>query len=528
MAEESVAERELRLINERDAVSAQRIDPARIESQASSANAEMRDDGRGGGGDWGQPAAQDPGEAGGGGSWASAYVGAPVASPQQDAPAQPSPYTDRSAIGQHAARQGISFNDAADELGRVNASPGAGYRQTGPGQFEPIQGGPADPRMQPQPQGPQRMMQTGQGSGQMMPDTPENRLRDLNHTIQRVQLSQPEQMRAQALQQSMAGVDEAMHRGDLTPEDAGRLRQQIQAQGEQLWARQGSLPEMMMKQQFLQQQHAIAQQTALENENATSRAQRVADHTHTFEDGTRVYTDPQGRTHIIPPHEPRPDAAAAHANAQQQKAWEAHEKLVERLHNEVRRDLQEARRSPRAGELADDTTSRRNPEWIQRLRQQGEGELTPEVIEARALRYRLNQHYGALHTQEPTQPGTPAGGGGPGAPGGAPGGQPAAAQQSFGPLRNTSADNHSPAQRQARQGFENFGHEIAQSHAAPGVVANMAQANSEAFDMLHRFGSPDRMTGAQRAEYQRHLAVIWAGLHPSPVAPPQATPQAGA
>jgi hypothetical protein len=302
------------------------------------------------------------------------------------------------AVSQYSAMQGVHPSRAADELSRLNASPGTGYRQTGPGQFEPVPGGPADPATQQQPPIDPRtgyprgmaMLRTANGA-QLMPDTPQNRLNDLNHNIQQVQLSQPEQIRAQALQQSMAGVDEAVQRGDLTPQDGARLRQQIQQQGEQLWARQGSLPEMLMRQQFLQQQHQMAQQTALANENATAFAQRVADHTHTYPDGTRIYTDPQGRSTVIPPHEPRAQPADHSADQEERRrvaAETAHARIVQHHTDAVRREAVAAGRE-----------GAQRPAWMGRADYTMDGERhTPERQE---IERRVAEHYAVAGTQPP-------------------------------------------------------------------------------------------------------------------------------
>ena len=259
----------------------------------------------------------------------------PQAPPPQSAPAQPGPaYTSDNGDGsglslrpfgmngpmpaygspRHRAeeladrpfnrRYGESANDAADRFER-ELTPPPGYQRSAlpgahSGVFDAIPGGPADTSSQPQapidprtgyPQG-MAMLRTANGMS-LMPDTPDNRLADLQHSINLTQLSQPEQMQAQSLRQNLAQIQQAVQRGDLSREDGARLTQQVQQMGQDLWARQGSLPEMMEKQRYLMMQKEAAHQQAILTQNeqhAAATAQgRLPTASATLPDGRQIH-----------------------------------------------------------------------------------------------------------------------------------------------------------------------------------------------------------------------------------------------
>jgi hypothetical protein len=235
------------------------------------------------------------------------------------------------------------------------------------------------------------------------PDTPDTRLSDLNYRIQSIQLTQPEQLRAQALQQSMSGVDEAMHRGDLTPEDAGRLKQQIQAQGEQLWARQGSLPEMLAKQKFLQQQKEAAHVQAILSENATERAARVRANTVDMGNGNSIYVGHDG-TDTVVRHQP------THAADQAAKETEKHAQLIESLRTRVATERQHYQTRLDAWHGKDPATrgpAPTEPEWM------AKGSNGPLSNEENEVLRQLDSHNTLTGRQNPAtwrDPRQPAGG----------------------------------------------------------------------------------------------------------------------
>jgi hypothetical protein len=408
---------------------------------------------------------------------------------------------------------GTSTAEAADLYERANA-PMPGYSQTGPGQFAPIPGGPMDPaQQQQQPTGPMAMLQTGPGRHEMVPDTPQNRLISLNHQIATAQLSQSETRRAQDLSNAVQTVQDRVNDGTLSAADGQRLTRQIQQRGEQLWARQGSLPEMVMRQQFLQMQHQAAQQEAIAGENAAQRAARIEANTHTYADGTRILTTPDGKTHIIPPHEPR---SQPNHEGQVTPAERAHNTVVANATRAVRAEVTAYQRLA-AQATAAGRTPPPPPEWFNTNSDQGP--RSPDSAIRAEVARRVAEHHQLAGTTPPTA--RPAGQGGPPAGNAPPGMQPG---------RDPTPEGREPARTPLQQGFNTMRVAV-QNHPLASLRGdrNTLDRIDELEHLVHQHPSVGNMPldNPVRQQYDELLhmvrRVVTQGRRPA-AAPQRATP----
>ncbi len=241
---------------------------------------------------------------------------------------------------------------------------------------------------------------------------PQAQLAELNRLIQQTALSQPEQMRLATLNQAVNQIQTQLDNGSINQDTARRLHAQVTHNAEQLWARQGSLPEMLQRQRYLQAMHDAAEQQSISTHaqyHASQTAQgRLPVAQARLADGTMadfVEESPGRWRHLTAPGGAQQDRAQAQAEQRQQQIWHQHEQLVERVNTQVRQDLLEARRPRAAHETTAEYAARRNPPWMQDLRMPGETQLSPETLHARAVRNRLNSHYDTLRTEEPAPPG---------------------------------------------------------------------------------------------------------------------------
>ncbi len=135
---------------------------------------------------------------------------------------------------------------------------------------------------------------------------PQNQLAELDQQIAQTRLSQPEQMLSARLRQAVAGIQEQLTNGSISPETANLLRDQVQQNAHQFWAREGSLPQMLRRQQYLEAQHQAAMQASIQSMNARHAAQAVPSHTAMLPDGSMIYTgQPNGQALHIPAGENR-------------------------------------------------------------------------------------------------------------------------------------------------------------------------------------------------------------------------------
>ncbi len=131
---------------------------------------------------------------------------------------------------------------------------------------------------------------------------PQNQLAELDQQIAQTRLSQPEQILSARLRQASAGIQEQLTNGSISPQTAQLLNQQVQQNAQQLWAREGRLPEMLRRQQYLEAQHQAAMQASIQNMNAQHAAQAAPSHMVRTPDGGTLYLgQPNGQALHIPP-----------------------------------------------------------------------------------------------------------------------------------------------------------------------------------------------------------------------------------
>ncbi len=263
------------------------------------------------------------------------------------------------------------------------------------------------PWLQPsqQPSGPMAFLRTGPGSGGMVPDTPDNRIRDLNQQIASTSLTQPEETRATALRNSLSRVQELVADGTLSRASGAQLTQQIQEHGEQLWARQGSLPEMIQRQQYLNLQRDSARRTAIANGDANAIAADVQRRIVDLGGGNRGIVGQDGSIQVIH-DQPERQTPAQRRQAQQQdqeeKAWDKHGALVERLRGAVQREYDAVMtRRPNESEAAYDERKAAAPSWMGRQELQPGLTIDPVELETRR---QIAAHYRHLGIPVPQLP----------------------------------------------------------------------------------------------------------------------------
>ncbi len=334
---------------------------------------------------------------------------------------------------------------------------------------------------------------------------PQQQLADLNRLIQQTALSQPEQMRLATLNQAVSQIQSQLDNGSINPETARQLHAQVSHNAEQLWARQGSLPQMLQRQAFLQAQHQAAEQASIQNMNAAMFTQHVQAHTATFPDGTRIYHNPvTGRETIIPPHEGHGQQQQDRAQAQ---AEQRHQNLVNRTQEHVLGELNRFETALHRWQANPVGPRPDAPHWMQNDSGQN---YSRDFAVGEEVRRRVGQ----VHELAGTQPPTPRQGGQPGqqqGPGQPQGGGPAP-QAPVGPQQGQPQPPPSP--QQTTEMFQAVRQRVAQApEAMRGQLVGRVDRNHE---LWAQYGSLAQMPEAERAEYLRNDVLVRRALAPAP------------
>lgn len=391
----------------------------------------------------------------------------------------------------------------------------------------------------------------GTSGGPMQGVNPQAQLAQLNRMIQQTALSQPEEIRLARINQAVSQIQTDLDNGNISQDTARQLHGQVTHNAEQLWARQGSLPEMLARQQFLQAQHQAAQQATIQNMNAAQFTQHVRDHSAILPDGSVLYHNPvtgrelhipmqrqqrpqateeqQGRlnellgTHALPANMRDQPIEVQTAYAEQQAQHRYDERYRTDLHAEEHRMREQLDRW-RQG--AHSNSQGAAPSWFRNRPTSvntGAGSHAPtddEIIRTEAVRRVMSEHdaAGVLGSRErPIGRGTGQGGG------------------DRATNQNRLTEDNAPPRDAPAQVQQNHGEALGRQHVLENMTSiplgqrqEAVRMNTAAARLYAQYGGrPQDMPAQVRQQYQQLIDGVRRIARPPTPATPQQQPGAG-